>query len=137
MRSAINTLGPTYNEFVYNQHPVTRSRFLCIKIIECDVENFDYNEHPLKRPVSFAYLLPTNEVCEGCFHRCLSVHGGVNGRGGHVWQGGRMTGEGACMAHTPPPSRYYEIRSMSVRYTSYWNAFLFFSLQVGPSVILI
>ena len=37
--------------------------------------------------------------------------GGVHGRGGRAWQEG-MRG------------RYYEIRSMSGRYASYWNAFL-------------
>ena len=42
--------------------------------------------------------------------RGVCVVGGVHS-GGHVWQGG-MRG------------RYYEIRSMSGRYTSYWNAFL-------------
>ena len=31
----------------------------------------------------------------------------------------------ACVACLPSP-RYYEIRSMSGRYASYWNAFLFF-----------
>ena len=49
--------------------------------------------------------------------------------GGHVWQGvcmaGGMCGNGACMSCTCPPSRHYEIRSMSGRYASYWNAFLF------------
>ena len=39
--------------------------------------------------------------------------------GGRAWQGG-VHGRGAC-----PPSRYHEIRSMSGRYTSYWNAFLY------------
>ena len=37
---------------------------------------------------------------------------------------GGVHGRGACVACTPPPSRYYEIRSMSGRYASYWNAFL-------------
>ena len=35
---------------------------------------------------------------------------------GRAWQGG-VCGRGA------PPSRYYEIRSMSARYASYWNSF--------------
>ena len=64
---------------------------------------------------------------------------------GHAWQGG-MHGRGACMAwgacmaggacmggmrgrRAMPlplsPARYYEIRSMSGRYASYWNAFFF------------
>ena len=38
---------------------------------------------------------------------------------GHVWLLGGMHGwQGACVG-------YDEIRSMSGRYTSYWNAFLF------------
>ena len=55
------------------------------------------------------------------------MEGGVCGRGaciagghawqeGHAWQGG-VHGGGVC-------GRYYEIRSMSGRYASYWNAFL-------------
>ena len=81
--------------------------------------------------------------------------GGMHGRGhawqgvmrgrGYVWQGGedvwqgeacvagghesvhgRGHGRGVCMACTPPPpDRYYKIQSMSGRYASYWNAFLF------------
>ena len=47
--------------------------------------------------------------------------------GGHAWQGegsGRESMVGG-VAHMPPsPSRYYEIRSMSGRYASYWNVFL-------------
>ena len=39
----------------------------------------------------------------------------MTGGGGHAWQGGVH-----CM-HAP----YYEIRSMSGQYASYWNAFLF------------
>ena len=31
------TLGPAYNEFGYNEHPVSTSKFLCIKIIDCNV----------------------------------------------------------------------------------------------------
>ena len=42
-----------------------------------------------------------------------------------VWQVGGMHGGGACVAHTLPPGGYYEIRSMSGRYASSWNAFLF------------
>ena len=51
--------------------------------------------------------------------------GGVHGCGGHVWllgacvvAGGMCGCRGACMG-------YDEIRSMSGRYASYWNAFLF------------
>ena len=31
------TLGSTYKEFSYNEHPALTSRFLCIKIIDCNV----------------------------------------------------------------------------------------------------
>ena len=63
-------------------------------------------------------------VCQGT---CMA-EGGVHGRracmvGGHAWQWACVAGE-ACMA-CMPPGRYYEIRSMSGWYTSYWNAFLF------------
>ena len=66
--------------------------------------------------------------------------GGVCSRGGRVWRGdmceaGDVHGTGVCMAgacvaeggmfRRAPPRRYYEIRSMSGRYASYWNAFLF------------
>ena len=56
------------------------------------------------------------------------MHGGD---GGHAWQGGIHGGGGhVCMAggawwgHAWH-GRYYGIWSMSRRYTSYWNAFLF------------
>ena len=31
------TLGPTYNEFGYNEHPIITNRFLCINTIDCNV----------------------------------------------------------------------------------------------------
>ena len=42
-----STLGPPYHEFGYKKHPAVTSRFLCIKIIDCNVKKFSYNEHPL------------------------------------------------------------------------------------------
>ena len=48
--------------------------------------------------------------------------------------GSCMAGRGVCMVggmrdmhatSPPPPGRYYGLRSMSGRYASYWNAFLF------------
>ena len=48
-----------------------------------------------------------------------------------------MHGRGACMPHMPPPpSRYYGygIRSMSGRYASYWNAFLFLIIELHSYV---
>ena len=54
---------------------------------------------------------------------CMAGGACVHGRGGmHTWQGG-YAWQGVCMA-CMPPGRYYEIRSMSGRYTSYWNSFL-------------
>ena len=47
---------------------------------------------------------------------------GVCMAGGYVWQGG-MHGMGACVAGGMH-SWYYETRSISGRYASYWNAFL-------------
>ena len=44
-----NTLGPADNEFSYNEHPPTVSRFLCIKIIDSSVWKFDYYKHPPTR----------------------------------------------------------------------------------------
>ena len=32
-----NTLGPAYNEFGYNEFPAITSRFLYIKIFDCNV----------------------------------------------------------------------------------------------------
>ena len=57
--------------------------------------------------------------------------GGMHGRegmcgrgcawqGGHAWQGACIAGGGLGVR-----GRYYEIRSMSGRYASYWNAYLF------------
>ena len=37
---------------------------------------------------------------------------------------GGVCGRGVCVAGGDP-GRYYEIRSMSGRYASYWNVFLF------------
>ena len=55
--------------------------------------------------------------------------------GGHAWQegvcmaGGGVHGRGACVVGVcmmgGMHARYYEIRSMSGRYASYWNAYLF------------
>ena len=42
--SPLNTLGPAYNEFSYNEHPAITNRFHCIKIVDCNVKKFDYNE---------------------------------------------------------------------------------------------
>ena len=65
------------------------------------------------------------------------VHGkrGVHGRGAcvaprHAWQRGDMCDRVVCMVGGGGVrGRYYEIRSMSGRYASYWNAFLLFILN--------
>ena len=42
------TLGPVHKEFGCNEHPAITSRFLCIKIMDCNVKKFGCNEHPAK-----------------------------------------------------------------------------------------
>ena len=69
----------------------------------------------------------------------VCVAGGVHGRGGMHGRGTCVCDRGACMAgwvcatHAPP-GRYYEIRSMSGRYASYWNAFLFLRIFIQDAV---
>ena len=61
----------------------------------------------------------------------------MHGRGGgdvHGRGGGDVHGRGACVAgghawHARPPHRYYGIQSMSGRYASCWNAFLFVKIS--------
>ena len=56
MSSIPFTLGPAYNEFGYNGHPSTTSRFLWIELIGSNVTKFrfqqapNYNEQCLLRP---------------------------------------------------------------------------------------
>ena len=55
------TMGPAYNEFGYNEHLVVEIRFLCIKLIDCNVKKFGYNEQPLITSSSLCiFLLVTN-----------------------------------------------------------------------------
>ena len=54
--------------------------------------------------------------------------GGMHGGGGECMVGGHAWLGGACVTSTSPPASRqngYSIRSMSGRYASYWNAFLF------------
>ena len=51
------TLGPAYNEFGSNEHPIVTSRYLCIKIIDCNVKMFGYNEYPLITSSFFCIFL--------------------------------------------------------------------------------
>ena len=70
-------------------------------------------------------VCPQGGVCVACGRgegACVVggfVWWGHAWQGGRVWQGGMRGGGRACH------SRYYGIRSMSGRYASYWNAFLF------------
>ena len=43
----VSTQGPSYNEFGHNKHPALAIRFVCIKIIDCNLKKFDCEEHPL------------------------------------------------------------------------------------------
>ena len=72
-------------------------------------------------------VLKSNWHCGKVIFSHASVSHSVHG-GRRVWRGGAcmvggMRGRGVCVACIPP-ARYYEIRSMSGRYASYWNAFL-------------
>ena len=77
----------------------------------------------------------------GMHGRGVCVAGGMCGRG-HSWQGGGHVWQGACMAgghvwqgamhgRGRVHGRYYEIRSISGRYPSYWNAFLLLEVFVN------
>ena len=69
--------------------------------------------------------------------------GGVRGEGGHAWWRGACMVKGACVAKGGHAwqrgggmrgiRRDTEIRSMSGRYASYWNAFLFFLFCSVPT----
>ena len=71
-----------------------------------------------------------------------AMHGGGHAWWGRAWQGD-MHGRGACVAggmrgmHTTafPPARSYEIRSMSGRYASFWNAYLFSSRNAKKQLV--
>ena len=94
---------------------------------------------PLQNMISQYYYHPQRSCGKVIFyHRRLSVilftggacmvggvcgMGGIHGRG-HVWRRACMAGGHAWQGTCPP--RYYEIRSMSGWYASYWNAFLVF-----------
>ena len=54
-----NTMGPAYNE-----HPATTSRSLYIRIIDCNVKKFAYNEPPLITS-SFFLLVVSGAQCTG------------------------------------------------------------------------
>ena len=56
--------------------------------------------------------------------RGVCMVGGMHGRGGHVWQGGCMVGEGMCGKGGMCGRKN---GNCSGRYASYWNAFLLLS----------
>ena len=47
MDPGYSTLDPTHNESGYNEYLAIKSRFLCIKLIDCNLKKLGYNEHPL------------------------------------------------------------------------------------------
>ena len=55
--TSLVTLGPAYNELGYNEHPAVASRFLCTKIIDCNVKKFGHNKHPLVTSSFFCNFL--------------------------------------------------------------------------------
>ena len=61
------TLLPDYNELGYYEHPSTTSRFVCIKIIDSNVENFGYYKHP---PTASSFLCIYLLVISGT--QCIS-----------------------------------------------------------------
>ena len=69
-------------------------------------------------------------MARGCVHGkgvCawqVGMSGGMRCRGGPAWQGG-MCGRGGGRGGMC--GRYYEMRSVSGQYASYWNAFLFYN----------
>ena len=54
----VPALCPVNKEFGYNDHPVTMSRFPCVKIIYCNVRKFGYKEHPLITSTFFCIFYP-------------------------------------------------------------------------------
>ena len=51
------TLGPAHNELGFRYYLVITSRFLCIRITNCNVKNFGNNEHPLTTSSFFCIFL--------------------------------------------------------------------------------
>ena len=74
-------------------------------------------------------LLPPANLRRLCFHRCLSVHGGVPASlhaGIHTPPWADTPLPSACWDTPPPPCAVHAgIRATGGRYASHWNAFLF------------
>ena len=60
-----------------------------------------------------------------CWQGVCMMVGGMHGRRGACVVAGGMCGGGACVVGGSACMGYNEIQSMSGRYASYWNAFLF------------
>ena len=82
------TLGPTYNEFGYNELPPTTNPFLCIKINDFNVRKFGYCEHsPTTNNFLCVYLrvlsgtqckhLRYNVITTGTYMYCKLIKGSV------------------------------------------------------------
>ena len=68
--SILIALGP-----IHNEHPPTRSKFFCIKIIDSNVKKISYYKHP---PTTSSFLCNYLFVLGGT--QCLSLMAGCRGR---------------------------------------------------------
>ena len=157
-----SSLDLNINQFIWSKYqPILwqMDLFAALTVLHYEYKYTVQYKH-LHVTVSWAMVLatssllpPANEVCKGyVFTRvCHSVHrvgirgrgaceaGGMHGRG-CAWQGACVSGGAwwgcACMVGGMR-GRYYEIRSMSGWYASYWNAFLLFTCFVCCFVLKI
>ena len=77
------TLGPAYNEFGYNEQPSVMSRFLWIKLIDCNVRKLSYNEHPLIASSFFCIFTTSQRSCGKVLfsQACVCSRKGTGGGG--------------------------------------------------------
>ena len=74
-REIDTTLDPAYNEFGYNEYPAITSRFLWIKIIDCDVKKAWLQRAPIYNEqflLHFYYLFKWDPVYYLYFHSLAS-----------------------------------------------------------------
>ena len=50
-------MGPSYNEFGYNDHAAETTRFLCIKTINVNIQTFGFGFTRCKRDPAFALFV--------------------------------------------------------------------------------
>ena len=145
-KTTADTLGPSYNQFCYGEHPAITNIFLCIKIIDCKVKKFGYNENPF---IMSCFLLHLFTRCKrdpvyiSDKRHLLYLPSATKLRKGNIFtsvcqefcpRGGGAGGlpRGVCLVcitacteadtprQNPPPADGY----CCGRYASYWNAFL-------------